>query len=90
MTDTSQHIDSWYAASASPHRTFPKLSGEIHSDVCIVGGGYTGLSTAIHLRKLGFSVTYWRLSVRAGALQVVTEGMLVPVNVLIKKVLSAG
>jgi len=57
MTDTSQHIDSWYAASASPHRTFPKLSGEIHSDVCIVGGGYTGLSTAIHLRKLGFSVT---------------------------------
>ncbi|MBT3458027.1 MAG: FAD-binding oxidoreductase, partial [Halieaceae bacterium] len=57
MTDTSEHVDSWYAASASPHRTFPKLTGEIASDVCIVGGGYTGLSTAIHLRKLGFSVT---------------------------------
>jgi len=57
MTDTSRHVDSWYAASASPHRDFPKLSGEIASDVCIVGGGYTGLSTAIHLRKLGFSVT---------------------------------
>ena len=57
MTANSQHVDSWYAASASPHRDFPQLSGEIASDVCIVGGGYTGLSTALHLRKLGFSVT---------------------------------
>ena len=57
MTTRIQHTDSWYAASASPHRRFPALQGEVESDVCVVGGGYTGLSTALHLRKLGFSVT---------------------------------
>ncbi|MCH1492877.1 MAG: FAD-binding oxidoreductase [Luminiphilus sp.] len=57
MTTRIQHTESWYAASASPHRRFPALSGEVETDVCVVGGGYTGLSTALHLRKLGFSVT---------------------------------
>jgi len=57
MTTRIQHTESWYAASASPHRRFPALSGEAEADVCVVGGGYTGLSTALHLRKLGFSVT---------------------------------
>ncbi len=32
------------------------LQGNVSADVCIVGGGYTGLSTAIHLRQLGFTV----------------------------------
>ena len=34
----------------------PSLCGDAETDVCIIGGGYTGLSTAIHLRKLGFNV----------------------------------
>lgn len=34
----------------------PSLCGDAETDVCIIGGGYTGLSTAIHLRKLGFKV----------------------------------
>ena len=50
------HIDSWYAASANRSLTFPALEGEVEADVCIVGGGYTGLSTALHLRERGFSV----------------------------------
>ena len=29
------------------------LSGEVRADVCIVGGGYTGLSTALHLATRG-------------------------------------
>ncbi len=33
------------------------LRGESLTDVCVIGGGYTGLSTAIHLRKRGFDVT---------------------------------
>ena len=36
---------------------FPSLQGEQVADVCVIGGGYTGLSTAIHLRQLGYSVT---------------------------------
>ncbi len=50
------HVESWYAASANQQLAFPPLQGESTADVCIIGGGYTGLSTAIHLRKLGYSV----------------------------------
>ena len=32
------------------------MLGEASADVCVIGGGYTGLSTAIHLRKAGYSV----------------------------------
>jgi gamma-glutamylputrescine oxidase len=50
------HIDSWYAASTNIDIDFPTLEGEVQADVCIIGGGYTGLSSAIHLRDLGYSV----------------------------------
>jgi gamma-glutamylputrescine oxidase len=51
------HVNSWYAASVSPRPGAPALQGEQRADVCVVGGGYTGLSAAIHLRKRGYSVT---------------------------------
>lgn len=51
------HVDSWYVASAGTPPDFPVLRGEQRSDVCVIGGGYSGLSTALHLRKHGFSVT---------------------------------
>ena len=35
---------------------FPGLSGDISTDVCVIGGGYTGLSTALHLRQKGYDV----------------------------------
>ena len=35
---------------------FPGLSGDISTDVCIIGGGYTGLSSALHLRQKGYDV----------------------------------
>lgn len=49
-------VESWYAVSAKAHARFPALEGHRRCDVCIVGGGYTGLSTAIHLRKRGYDV----------------------------------
>src|SRR5262249_3543430 len=33
----------------------PSLAGDIRADVCIVGGGYTGLSTALELARRGYS-----------------------------------
>ncbi len=36
---------------------FPTLQGDHNTDVCIIGGGFTGLSAAIHLRERGYSVT---------------------------------
>ncbi|GAH06294.1 unnamed protein product, partial [marine sediment metagenome] len=50
------HVDSWYTATVNQQLEFPPLRGEAVADVCIIGGGYTGLSTAIHLRQMGYSV----------------------------------
>ncbi|MEM1110790.1 MAG: FAD-binding oxidoreductase [Pseudomonadota bacterium] len=50
------HVDSWYAASANQSPAFETLAGSHSADVCIIGGGYTGLSSAIHLRQRGYSV----------------------------------
>lgn len=47
---------SYYAASANPAPERPELNGEVETDVCIVGAGYTGLSTAIALLENGFKV----------------------------------
>ena len=47
---------SWYAATANPLAPFPQQQGEETADVCIIGAGYTGLSAALHLAKLGYKV----------------------------------
>ena len=44
----------YYAAQASPVAARPPLTGTRHCDVCIVGGGYAGLSTALHLAQRGY------------------------------------
>ncbi len=48
--------NSWYAATATPLPPFATLKGETRADVAIVGGGYTGLSAALHLAELGYDV----------------------------------
>ncbi|KPB70157.1 NAD(P)/FAD-dependent oxidoreductase [Pseudomonas cannabina] len=51
-----QHAASYYAASSHPQPDHPALQGELNVDVCIVGGGFSGLNTAIELAERGFSV----------------------------------
>ena len=48
--------ESWYAASATPLPPFPVAGGDLSCDVCIVGGGFTGLSAALHLAERGYDV----------------------------------
>ncbi len=50
------HAPSYYAASAPLQPDRPPLQGETLADVCVVGAGYTGLSTALHLAEAGFKV----------------------------------
>ncbi|PAB26302.1 NAD(P)/FAD-dependent oxidoreductase [Pseudomonas savastanoi] len=51
-----QHVASYYAASSHPQPDHPALQGEVKVDVCVVGGGFSGLNTAIELAERGLSV----------------------------------
>lgn len=51
-----QYPASWYAATAVPAPTHPSLKGHARADICIIGGGYTGLSAALHLARAGLDV----------------------------------
>ena len=51
-----QYPESWYAATATPTERFAVLKGAVKADVCVVGGGYTGLSAALHLAEAGRDV----------------------------------
>src|ERR1700756_4822421 len=47
---------SYYAATANPFTRAPSLTEEVEADLCVVGGGCSGLSAALHARERGFSV----------------------------------
>ena len=56
MITSARHTDSYYAASSLPQPDYPALTGEVTADVCVVGGGFSGLNTALELAERGFSV----------------------------------
>lgn len=51
-----EHARSYYAATANPSPERPVLEGDHICDVCVIGGGYAGLSTALHLAESGHKV----------------------------------
>ena len=51
-----EYPESWYAATAATLPRFPALRGSVGADVCVIGGGYTGLSAALHLAEAGLDV----------------------------------
>lgn len=56
MTNTP-YPQSYYAASANAAPVRPRLEGDVETDICIIGAGYTGLSSALFLLEHGFRVT---------------------------------
>ncbi|HEX2493787.1 MAG TPA: FAD-binding oxidoreductase, partial [Steroidobacter sp.] len=71
-------VSSYYAASANPTSLHPQLQGDIDADVCVVGGGIAGCSTALHLAERGYRVVLleggrvgWGASGRSGG-QIIT------------------
>lgn len=47
---------SWYEDTAGPRPVYSALDGDRSTDVVIIGGGFTGLSAAAHLAKVGVGV----------------------------------
>ena len=48
--------DTYYEATAEPGTGHPALRGEKTADVCIIGGGFTGLGAALALGEKGYRV----------------------------------
>jgi gamma-glutamylputrescine oxidase len=73
--------NSYYEASAARPAPSPPLSTRITADVCVVGGGYCGLSAALELAERGYSVVLleaqrigWGASGRNGGQAIVGFG----------------
>ena len=55
-SDSGDYPNSYYHASCNRALELEPLDGSTRADVCIVGGGYTGLSSALHLAERGYDV----------------------------------
>lgn len=53
---TAKHIASYYAATANDDTRHPVLKGTVTADVCVVGGGFSGVAMALTLAERGYSV----------------------------------
>lgn len=54
--NTTGHPDSYYVATAIGLNEHPAISEKIRADVCVIGGGFTGLSAALTLAEQGMKV----------------------------------
>ena len=54
--NTPEHTASWYAASIIDDSNHPALDTSIDTDVAVVGGGFTGVNTALELCERGREV----------------------------------
>jgi len=53
---SQSHTGSYYAASVNDVTDFAPLRGDHSTDVCIIGAGFTGISSALHLLERGYNV----------------------------------
>ncbi len=56
LTQTDPYPRSYYLATARELHAAPPLQGEVTCDVCVVGGGFTGVATALELAERGYKV----------------------------------
>lgn len=56
MPQAQQHTGSYYAATVNEVTDYAPLTGAQNADVCVIGAGFTGVSTALHLAERGYKV----------------------------------
>lgn len=65
--------DTYYRSSCNDLAPFSRLEGSVRTQVCVIGGGFSGVATAVELAERGFSVALveqnnigWGASGRSG------------------------
>ncbi|AQS35724.1 glycine/D-amino acid oxidase, deaminating [Shewanella psychrophila] len=53
---SEQRCDSYYNATINEETNYPRLEEDIRVDVVIIGGGFTGVATAVELAERGIKV----------------------------------
>ena len=64
MQETSEHTRSCYAVAANWRSDYPELSAEHRCAVAVVGAGFTGIATALHLTEhfdVFERIRHWKL-----------------------------
>lgn len=56
MNQTQPHTGSYYAATVNEVTDYAPLRGDQNADVCVIGAGFTGISTALYLAERGYKV----------------------------------
>jgi gamma-glutamylputrescine oxidase len=56
MTDPQVYGPSWYTATMVPAPERARLTFDLDVDVCVIGGGLAGLTTALEVARRGWSV----------------------------------
>ncbi|MEO1246741.1 MAG: FAD-binding oxidoreductase [Pseudomonadota bacterium] len=51
-----EHTGSYYAATANDDTRYATLEGSVAAEICVVGGGFTGVATALTLAERGYDV----------------------------------
>ena len=54
--EAGAYPSSFYADNITPILKCDAAQGDLNCDVCVIGGGFTGLSTALHLAQRGYNV----------------------------------
>ncbi|MCC7275406.1 MAG: FAD-binding oxidoreductase [Alphaproteobacteria bacterium] len=80
MTEAPALPPSLWAATAPPGPETAALAGDAAADVVVVGGGYSGLSTALHLAERGVSVALLEAAVVGWGASGRNNGQVIPTH----------
>ena len=56
LNQPQAHTGSYYAATVNRVTDYAPLGGAQIADICVIGAGFTGISTALHLAERGYNV----------------------------------
>jgi gamma-glutamylputrescine oxidase len=52
----SERITSYYSATVRGETNYPSLQGDVETDICIIGGGFSGIAAAVEFAERGLRV----------------------------------